>query len=370
MLSSIATNPAARSLAKQAARAGLRTTFTLIRNSRQRRAANNKWYAGKRLGVPPTLQTRAISAPVTRQRQIRNNVSASAVRQTGSEWLIDVNPNVDLINGIWKESFSINPADAMTFPRLSAIASQYQKYSVSNLKVVYTPACATTQVGSVYLAIQTDPAAAPPTSTMELLGLKGAIRFAPWQPASLPIDDATMSKAFKNYIIDPSHAVQDTDPTRTVCRMILMTDKIPKGTEAGVLTLSYNVTLLDPRTDFAANSMYSVFTAASPSYVGNFINLSECEEVHPGPWTTNEEHPTFLFQRHPSAALLILRHSLTNALNVYLNEEKNTPLPVEWELEGATGRVQAWHLPRGHNRIQILGAAEDLSVHIHTTPVT
>ncbi len=374
MLTTIASNPAAQKLAKQVARQGARAALSAIGRSRQRRSNRGRWYAGKRLGIPPTLSTRQISAPVTRQNQFKNMVSENNLVQKGSEWLVDVTPNVDLVNGVYTEAFSINPADPMTFPRLSVLTSQYQKYSLKDLRLVYTPACATTQTGSVYLAIQSDPASVTPTTTLELLGLRGAQRFAPWQPASMPVGDDIMQKAYKNYFADNAHHVQDDDPTRTVCKFVLMTENITKGTTVGSLTIAYNVTLMDPRTDFAANSMAGVYSGVTLTAVnGSPLDITALDVTRSPPYTLHPNDAYTLRQRHASHCLVLLRYefqvaAVNKAINLELNGVLEGPI---WSHTGTDDtQVAAYRLPKGRNVFQLIpqdtGSITSLVMQLYT----
>lgn len=130
----------------------------------------------------------------------------------------------------------------------------------------YSVSCATTQVGTIYLAFQVDASADYlPQTPQEMAGMNGVVRTSPWKECSVRLDDRLLQRAYKNYFCKDETVTDSENPINTVGRLIIMTSGISVGTMTGQVTLSYVGRLFDPKTDLDGASMNGVATFAQPS---------------------------------------------------------------------------------------------------------
>lgn len=85
--------------------------------------------------------------------------------------------------------FTLNPGISGTFPWLSGIALNYNKWRLNRLKLHYLSECATTEQGVVVVALNTDAAANQPGSKQQLLLLEHSLRMNPWDSSSVEFRD-------------------------------------------------------------------------------------------------------------------------------------------------------------------------------------
>ena len=258
-MQAILADPRVRTAARNA---GIATIRALGRN-RQRRANQGRWYFGRRVGIPPrrrrnadaSVSTSALlnavvtSQPVARSAKVATNPTTQTFNAVGVDWLTDVANT--LVENPYVESFAINPAEPSSFPRLAHIASQYQKYVFNSVSLVYTPSCATTQKGTLYIAPIRDPTAALPTTVLQMRGLSGCKSSAVRDGMTITFTKAQLSNALNGFYCEaPDGVTPDLDNvTRTCGRMVLMLDGVAKDDGVvGTLVLRYSFTLSDPKT--------------------------------------------------------------------------------------------------------------------------
>jgi hypothetical protein len=86
------------------------------------------------------------------------------------------------------QTFNINPGLKGTFPWLSTVASNFEKYKFRYCRFAYEPESSTTSTGSVMMAIDLDVLDPVPASKISLMSIKDAQRSPPWSSCvtSLP----------------------------------------------------------------------------------------------------------------------------------------------------------------------------------------
>lgn len=77
-------------------------------------------------------------------------------------------------------TYPINAGLSNIFVWLSSLALNYESYKFRKLRFRYIPACATTQVGFVYFAIEYDSSDSSPTSEQQLATYDGCVYGSPW----------------------------------------------------------------------------------------------------------------------------------------------------------------------------------------------
>lgn len=251
----MATSPQVRRVAREAGLAAVR----MLGQSRQRRANRGKWYFGRRVGIPASRRGRnpgagmvastSTSQPVARSARVRTQTAQKQLAASGVDWLTDVSHPYAGTDP-YVESFAINPAEPSSFPRLSSIAAQYQRYDFVSLELMYTPSCPTTQKGVLYIAPVRDPTAPNPLDVLTMRGLSGCVSTSVRDPCRVVISRQQMSGALNGFYCEAPEGVtpDDDDPLRTCGRVVLMVDGVLNTDGVvGTLILRYNFLLSDPK---------------------------------------------------------------------------------------------------------------------------
>jgi len=113
--------------------------------------------------------------------------SGDVVRIAHREYIADVTTTLATFE---TRVFKINPGVATTFPWLSNIAANFEKYRFRKLKFCYYSSVATTTAGSVMLAIDLDTLDAPPASKQQMLQMQRVVRANVWEECCSFIPEA------------------------------------------------------------------------------------------------------------------------------------------------------------------------------------
>lgn len=105
--------------------------------------------------------------------------------------------------------FQINPENATTFPWLNNIAQNYQKFRFINLRFIWTPICATTTLGSVYLYIAYDYLDTTPTTLAQVAASDTSCSGNAWFGAAI-----NQQSAFSRDMSTATNIFVDYDPSR------------------------------------------------------------------------------------------------------------------------------------------------------------
>lgn len=137
----------------------------------------------------------SVSAPISIQKMVRTNkpnikYNGQCVSVAHREYLQDINGS-DVFSVL---TFSVNPGIYTTFPWLSQMAILYESYKFKTLKFIYEPACPSTTQGSVMLAIDFDAADVPPSSKVQLMAYKYAVRSPAWEAIAYRSDLSDLLK--------------------------------------------------------------------------------------------------------------------------------------------------------------------------------
>lgn len=256
-LAQLAANPQVRKQAANVARTSVKT----LGRSRARRARRGQWYAGKRLGIPAQLS----SAPAA----VGVRYSAPPARpvhiEVGSEVLDAV---LARSAGFSTWSYSVNPCEDDTFPRLAQLAKLYQKYTCESLRFEYIPAVPTTSSGNMGIAVQADPKSMLTGSFEEFMSLNGAVSAPVWQTASVLVPRELMAQTARQMVCKQNLTpIQNhEDRLTTMCRLSIALNNIPSaGINAnyGTIKVHYRFTFRDPKLNVSAST--TSFTSLTPA---------------------------------------------------------------------------------------------------------
>nr|AAT00607.2 coat protein [Cymbidium ringspot virus] len=139
----------------------------------------------------------SVAAPVAISRIVRGSRpkfirSKGAVTISHRELVGQFNSSSGLVvnGGITGNLYRINPANAVLFPWLQTLASNFDQYVFNNLRLQYVPMCATTETGRVAIYFDKDSQDLEPVDRVELANMRHLTETAPWCEASLqvPVD--------------------------------------------------------------------------------------------------------------------------------------------------------------------------------------
>jgi len=184
----------------QFSRTGTHTHAYTMTKQTKKKTANKKPVVPDRAGnkskqVQPTLVGRTMKTdfPKISRGYSRNQ---GQITVSHREHLCDV---VGTGAAFTVKKIPINPGLQGSFPWLSVIALNYEKYTFKRLQYEFVPSCATSETGSVMLAIDYDAADDSPSSKQELLSYSSAVRSAPWAPCTLLSDIKDLTRTPERY---------------------------------------------------------------------------------------------------------------------------------------------------------------------------
>nr|WOC94069.1 coat protein [Krkavce tombusvirus 1] len=152
----------------------------------------------------PGAYAGAVAAPVAISRIIRAS-KPKFVKSKGSVTIIhreligqfDTSVGLVVNSGISGNLYRVNPSNAVLFPWLQSIASNFDQYKFERVRLQYVPLCGTSTTGRVALYFDKDSQDAEPGDRVELANMAHLTETSPWAEASLnlPIDN---TKRFLN----------------------------------------------------------------------------------------------------------------------------------------------------------------------------
>ncbi len=361
----LAQNPQVQQFARNAARGAIRQWG----RSRQNRQRKGRWYAGKRIGIPPRFNTRPTAAPAALGQQMRAMPSANIRLVTGMEWVTDVSPMSGLtVNGVYTDSFPVNPMEEYTFPRLSTEASLYQQYELKQLQFYYVPACSSATAGTLAIGLQADPTAAIPTTLNEMMSLHAAQSGNMWQPMRISIPASALAGTLKKFYSKQSkdpHPDED-DRTQTVARLVLMTVGAATGVNYGNLRVQYTFEFSDPRPNPHGATTAQITRWAAPAadiIVGNADSNDGVASFFDADGATLMRKRTV----HPTFIIFKFTHTvLGSGVNVTYDGVALTP---KFALSDGTTGLQVYFVPQGKGLIEMakVGDPVDLAMVTHSS---
>lgn len=181
-----------------------------------------------------------------------------SVRVKHREYLLDV-PGSQLFS---INALAINPGLAV-FPWLNLMANLYESYLFNSLAFEFESTSATTQTGTVFLAIDFDAADDPPSGKQELMSMQGAVRTAPWQRIAYDARSQDLKKfGIQRYVRSGALASNLDIKTYDVGRLFFGVQGTSAVSSVGELYVNYDITFYTPQPSFglaAANSCRAVF---------------------------------------------------------------------------------------------------------------
>ncbi len=179
----------------------------------------------------------------------RLSASAGGVRVRHSEMVASVISNSTTLT-FQCDGYTLNPGKFSTFPWLSTLASNFDKYRVHSMKVHLVSNQPTSIGGKVGIGFDYDSTDPLPVDRNEFFSLTHHLECAPWDSITLnlPID--------KNPRFVNSHTV--TDAKLIDCgQVLIMSDQIvATSSNLGDIIVDYDIELLEPQ-----QAIYTTMTA-------------------------------------------------------------------------------------------------------------
>lgn len=188
-----------------------------------------------------------VFAPVAKAKAMRMTqgqvlpASAGNIRVRRREYITDVFGSV----GFAATVYNINPGLSTTFPWLSSLARNFEKYKFHILRFGYETEVATSTAGSIMQAFEYDVHDPPPINKQLIMGLNGAVRSPAWSPM--------YSEALREQLVKTDRLIRTADiPPNTdltlydVAFYCISTSGLPNTNACGELYVEYDVELMVP----------------------------------------------------------------------------------------------------------------------------
>ncbi|CAA33533.1 coat protein [Cymbidium ringspot virus] len=211
----------------------------------------------------PGALSGSMAAPVAISRIVRGSKprfirSKGSVTITHRELVGQFNSSSALVvnGGITGNLYKINPANAVLFPWLQTLASNFDQYMFNTLRLQYVPMCASTETGRVAIYFDKDSQDLEPVDRIELANMRHLTETAPWCEGSLrvPVDSV------KRFMNDNS----TVDPKLIDLGQVGLATYGGPGTNAvGDLFIHYTVTFYEPQPSSGLTSTLQTGTGSA-----------------------------------------------------------------------------------------------------------
>lgn len=194
--------------------------------------------SSKGLKNAPVAMTRKM---VTGQPLIQN-LGSQAICVKHKEYFADV---TSVGTAFAVSSSAINPGIPTLFKWLAPIAQRYETYQWKKLCFSYETMASTATVGTVIMAVDYDASDIAPTSKIDVMSYKDAVRTAPWASTEMRCQVSDLNKVQKRYV--RAGAVASTDiKTYDTGNFLVCLDGVGAAT-VGELYAEYEVILSTPQ---------------------------------------------------------------------------------------------------------------------------
>lgn len=188
------------------------------------------------------------------------NSPKNEVRMCRREYITDIVPT----EGWSVFKLAINPGDNKSFPWLSGVAKNFEKYVINSLSIEYRTGQSSIIPGKIQLGPDFDPSDPAPNSKKELLTYTLSCDGPVWQNFSLSIPKGYLMNQKKYYVRSSGQVVNDLK-LYDACNIFIGSDA--NSTELsylGEIWINYDITLYEPQApqlgnDYASLGKYYAF---------------------------------------------------------------------------------------------------------------
>lgn len=145
------------------------------------------------------------------------------------------------------DSYNLNPGLRDTFKWLSKLAANYETYDVVGISFEYNPTVPTTTAGSIYGFIDYDASDNPPTSSQDVLAMKGAVVSPVYADFKITTMNVNVNK-FRNRYIRTTQVQEGDIKTYDFGKLFLYVEGAPTvGAKFGNIVSHYKFVLRTPQ---------------------------------------------------------------------------------------------------------------------------
>jgi hypothetical protein len=193
------------------------------------------------------------SAPVaTTHVRVSNRPQIETLRNGDSrivhrEYMFDVLAGTGTPSAYALYDVPLNPGQLTTFPWLSRLAVNYESYRFNKLRFCYETVAPSTLGGSLLLSVDYDALDPFPTSKVQAMASRSAVRSSPWADCTFTALPADLHKAKSNFIRSGAAAVGSDLRQYDIGKLFVISQGVgASGAALGELYVEYDVTLMTP----------------------------------------------------------------------------------------------------------------------------
>jgi len=231
-----------------------KTRKTAKAGSKTAKKQNQQPKSVARTAPQPFSPGRLSSAPVAQGRTRRMQKPKLVSSANGNmfvvhrEYIADVVAGTGAPSAFSSATFPINPGSTTTFPWLSGIAPRFEKYHFKKLKFCFETEAATALGGSVILTVDYDATDNAPTSKVQAMAYKNAVRSPPWQECCHDSAAEDLSQQ-RQYFVRTGALPANADPKLydTGNLFFCSQNVATSGATLGELYVEYEIQLMTPQ---------------------------------------------------------------------------------------------------------------------------
>jgi hypothetical protein len=186
--------------------------------------------------------------------------------------------------------YALNPGSSFTFPWLSSIARNYDKYRFLSLKITLQSSAPTVYGGRVHLCLDPDTTDQAPESVAEILTMKYHASSIVYKDCNLSLsgkDCESLHKPFSFAFCKPYNGVDQQSRSSNVGRFYVTCSGMSEAVDV-VLNISYTVEFFDPQ---YCRENGEISTMTNDSFVGESSGNGKTIPFIPTakyPWSVGE----------------------------------------------------------------------------------
>jgi hypothetical protein len=191
------------------------------------------------------------------------NVNSGVTRITHSEFYGTITTSSTTFT--LQKDIVVQPGLNVSFPWLSVIAGNFDRYRFTSLELEYIPACPTSTAGTVYMAFDPDALDTGPIQTSDMLQYKANIQFSPFLVQRLKLSPELINRKLFTRVSGQNIGYSDLK-TYDLGFFAVVTDLTASGVSLGSLRLNYVIELHDPQPRADGYVGGSAYYGSSSSY--------------------------------------------------------------------------------------------------------
>jgi hypothetical protein len=221
-------------------------------------------------GFSSTANFSAPAAYGSSTRVTKPNFGAKKTIVKHSEYIGDVLGSVAFTI---QKTLNCNPGLPNSFPWLSQIALAYEKFCIKNIRYRFETEAPTSFTGCILLSPEYNPQDAIPVSKMEIFQNENTAKSVPWRGVSCPIPTKYL-KVYNDYFVRGGALTANKDlKTYDPLVMYVCTQGQTGAGMIGEIWVDYEIELINPIGNMAANGVMAMSTYGATVDVAPFLNL-------------------------------------------------------------------------------------------------